>query len=102
MGAEPHPFDRMRLKGAVPTASSRVFGSVSSKAKSLRIRDRPLLELAWGLKLILPGRTAVLVSDPTLLLAVSSAVWFSASESGFDYPEGFRIRAPAFWPSSRV
>jgi hypothetical protein len=46
--------------------------------------------LARGLKLILPERTAVLVSDPTLLLAISSAVWFSASGSESDIPEGFR------------
>jgi hypothetical protein len=36
------------------------------------------MELASDLQLIPPKRTALLVGDPTLLLAIPSAAWFSA------------------------
>jgi hypothetical protein len=54
------------------------------------------MELAWDLKFVPPKGTALLVGDPTLLLAVSSAMWFSAFGGGPESPEGIRSELLSF------
>jgi hypothetical protein len=66
----------------------RVFGSTGCFTGSRRNQENPLMELACGLEFYRRNVLPLLVGNPTMLLAVSSALWSSDRVGRSVLPEG--------------